>query len=48
MKRSITTLSVAARSANLLDAVVQGRPLVQWEHHPADDVDETLRGLRSA
>lgn len=38
--------TLAARSANLLDAVVQNRPLVQWEHYPADDVVDRASGYQ--
>ena len=38
--------ALAADAAHLLDGVVQGRPLVQWEHYPADDVIDRETGYQ--
>ncbi len=35
-----------ARSAHLLDGLVRGRPLLQWEHYPADDVVDRRSGYQ--
>ncbi len=38
--------ALAADAAHLLDGVVQGRPLVQWEHYPADDAIDRETGYQ--
>lgn len=38
--------ALAARSAHLLDGLLQGRPPVQWAHYPADDAVDRRSGYQ--